>query len=354
MINFRLTLRYSQNDHLAQMPQLNRYWTHRDNLSDSRFFMDIQRKIHVNFMNHIFNNQHEAIKQLQAQDFDVFHPTYYQPYFLKYLKKRPYIVTIYDMIQETYPDNFDRRDPAPAWKKRLVEDATQIIAISDNTKKDIVKFLGMDPDRIQVIHLASSFNPEKDPPLPRLGGEKNIPEKYLLFCGNRFSYKNFTFMIKALSPVLKKEVNMHLVCAGGGKFTDSEKKLIREIGLVSRVHNFPADDATLVQLYNNAYAFIFPSLYEGFGIPVLEAFSCGCPALLSNTSSLPEVGGDAALYFDPVDGASLADSVERIIADESIRANLIARSRERAKLFSWEKTAAMTKKVYETALEHYH
>jgi len=100
-------------------------------------------------------------------------------------------------------------------------------------------------------------------------------------------------------------------------------------------------------LYKNALVFIFPSLYEGFGLPVLEAFSCGCPTLLSNTSSLPEIGGDAALYFDPHDPASLTDALEHIISDNSLRKQLILKGYERSKLFSWEKTAKATKNVYE-------
>jgi glycosyltransferase involved in cell wall biosynthesis len=255
------------------------------------------------------------------------------------------------MLHETYPGTFVNQDPTSEWKKILAENATKIIAISEHTKADIIKFLDIDPERIQVIYLASSFNPKK---ISRPFGQNTMhspPEKYLLFLGNRILYKNFRFLIEALVPVFKKNSNLHLVCAGGGQFTQSECRLMRQMKIYSRVHSFPADDTTLQQLYKNAYAFIFPSLYEGFGIPVLEAFSCGCPAVLSNTSSLQEVGGDAALYFDPGNRISLADTIERILSDERTREDLIARGRERVKLFSWEKTAAMTKEVYEAALE---
>jgi glycosyltransferase involved in cell wall biosynthesis len=164
-------------------------------------------------------------------------------------------------------------------------------------------------------------------------------------------YKNFPFFIEALSTVFKKHDHLHLVCAGGGIFSASERYLFQSIGVLSRVHWFPADDATLLYLYRNAYAFVFPTLYEGFGLPVLDAFSCGCPALLSDTGSLPEIGGNAALYFDPTDKASLTATIEQILSEERLKRDLIARGRERAKLFSWEKTAAMTKKVYEAVIE---
>jgi len=351
-IDFHLALRYSQNEHLHQHSQLNRFWTQRNNFfSDSQFFTNLQKKIHINALNHIFNNPNESIIWLKKQEYDVFHPTYYNPYFLKYLGKRPYILTIYDMIHEKYPGNFDKRDLTSIRKKILAENATGIVAISESTKADIMKFLDIESHLIQVIHLASSFNPEKNPEQIRLNGRDDFPEKYFLFVGNRSGYKNFTFLIEALFPVFKNNEKLHLICAGGGNFSDSEKELMRVMDMSSRVHIFPADDATLPYLYKNAYAFIFPSLYEGFGIPVLEAFSCSCPTVLSNTSSLPEVGGDAALYFDPVDSASMINVIEKILSDENLREDLITKGRSRSKLFSWEKTASMTKKVYEMVKE---
>jgi len=351
-IGFRLALRYSQNDLLHQYAQLNRFWTRRNAFfSDTQVITNLQRKIRFNFLNHLFNNRNESIRWLKGRDFDLFHPTYYDPYFLTYLQKRPYILTMYDMVHETYPGIFEKGDPTSEWKKILAKNASKIIAISEHTKADIIKFLDIEPERIQVIYLASAFNPEKIPRALRQIPEDTPPEKYLLFLGNRILYKNFTFLIEALVPVFQKNSDLHLICAGGGSFTQSELSLLRKMNITSRVHSFPADDNTLQHLYRNAVAFVFPSLYEGFGIPVLEAFSCGCPAVLSNTSSLPEIGGDAALYFDPYNRISLADSIERVLSDEQMRKNLIARGCERAKLFSWQKTAAVTKEVYKSALE---
>jgi glycosyltransferase involved in cell wall biosynthesis len=351
-IEFRLALRYSLNEILHQKPRLNRFWTCRNDLfTDSQFFSNLQKTIHLNVLNHIFNNKQEAVRRLKEQDFEVFHPTYYDPYFLKYLGKCPYILTMYDMTHEQYPANFDSRDATTARKKLLAENAKEIIAISENTKADIVKFLDVDPGKIQVIPLASSLNPENVPWITLRDRARNLPEKYLLFIGNRISYKNFAFLVKALCPVFESHGELHLVCAGGGKFSGPEMELLRKMNMTSRVHLCPADDATLVQLYRNAYAFVFPSLYEGFGIPVLEAFSCRCPAVLSNTGSLPEVGADAALYFDPADETSLRDVIERILSDEHLRDGMIEKGLERVTLFSWEKTAVMTKKVYSSAIE---
>ena len=347
-IDFRLALHYSQNEHLHQNPQVNRFWTHRnDFFSDSRFFSALQKKIHINVLNHIFNNQRESVKQLKGQDFDLFHPTYYDPYFLKHLGKKPYVLTIYDMIHEIFPDTFDKNDMTRNRKKTLADNAKKIIAISENTKKDIIKYLDVPEDKIQVIYLADSLSRTKNTNPSNVLDSIRVPEKYLLFVGNRSGYKNFTFLFEALFSVLKKDKNLHIICAGGGFFSASEKNLMQKMDMISRTHYYSADDATLLYLYKNAYAFVFPSLYEGFGIPVLEAFSCGCPTVLSNTSSLPEVGGDAALYFDPVDSVSVTNIIEQILSDENLREDLITKGYSRSKLFSWEKTALMTKKVYE-------
>ena len=350
-IDFRLALRYSQNEHLHQNSQLNHFWTHRDDFfSDSWFFSALQKKTHVNVPNHIFNHQGESLKQLKAQNFDVFHPTYYDTYFLRNPIKKPYVITIYDMIHEEFSDTFYKNDQnIRNMKKILADNAKEIIAISENTKSDIIKYMDVPKEKIHVIYLGDSLSRTKNGNFSNIPVSIRVPKKYLLFVGNRDKYKNFTFFLEDLIPVLRKDRNLHLICAGGGVFSDSEKKLM--LDTLTRIHYYPADDRTLQYLYKNACAFIFPSLYEGFGIPIMEAFSCGCPVLMSNTSSFPEVGGDAALYFDPVNKNSLTVNLERILSDETLRKNLIRKGYGRAKSFSWEKTAMMTKKVYEIALE---
>jgi glycosyltransferase involved in cell wall biosynthesis len=173
---------------------------------------------------------------------------------------------------------------------------------------------------------------------------------YILFVGNRSSYKNFTFFIESVAPLLLKNNELQVCCAGGEPFSPREILCFKNFQILHKVHHIQPDDHTMKNLYKNALAFIFPSLYEGFGLPVLEAFSCGCPTLLSNTSSLPEIGSDAALYFDPYDPASLTDALEHIISDNNLRMQLILKGYERSKQFSWEKTANATKKVYEQAV----
>ncbi len=128
--------------------------------------------------------------------------------------------------------------------------------------------------------------------------------------------------------------------------TKEEKKRIEQLRIDDRAHQMQLTDRSLCQTYMHAKAFVFPSLYEGFGLPVLEAFTCACPAVLSNTSSLPELGGDAAAYFDPKDIGSIERTLAKVVFDEDLRLEMVNKGLERAKQFSWDKTAAETKKVY--------
>jgi glycosyltransferase involved in cell wall biosynthesis len=289
-------------------------------------------------------NEYHCKNQIRRGNFDVFHPTYYNPYFLKILKTRPYVLTVYDLIHELFPEGF-KRDNIAEQKKQVIECATKIIAISENTKTDIIKFYDIDPKKIEVISLATSLQmPVSDSPL-------NLPQKYILFVGNREAYKNFSFFLKSISTLLKDMEDLFLICAGGGVFSDTEMHLMKDIGLSRKVLHHPiANDSTLSHLYRNAILFVFPSLYEGFGIPVLEAFSCGCPVAASNCSSLPEVGGEAVNYFDPNNPDSIQKVVEDIIQNNSVQESLRTRGYQRLKLFSWEKTTLNTKNVYDNLL----
>jgi glycosyltransferase involved in cell wall biosynthesis len=153
--------------------------------------------------------------------------------------------------------------------------------------------------------------------------------------------------MKTLSKI---NINSSLICAGGGNFTVQERKDINRLQLSDKIIQMDIDDNMLPYLYSKAQAFVFPSLYEGFGIPVLEAFACGCPVLLSNRSSLPEVGGDAARYFDPESVPSLVERLAEVIEDKAIADDMKTKGINRSKLFSWENTALKTIEAYKKAL----
>lgn len=288
------------------------------------------------------NDAHKA-KLFNNSKYDVFHPTYYDPYFLKLIGRKPFVLTVYDMIHEIFPEMYASDDPTSQWKKELVEKAAKVIAISESTKRDLVRILGTPEDKISVVHLANSLTSNVEG-----GCTIALPEKFILFVGERIRYKNFDRFIFSIAKLLKKEPELYVICAGGGGITEEESARFRELEIADRVLQYSVDDGLLRHLYSTAVMFVFPSLYEGFGMPVLEAFSCGCPVVLSNTSSFPEVAGEAAYYVDPLDGPAIGNAVARLLPNSELRARLIKAGLERVKQFSWEKTANSTMKIYET------
>ena len=290
-------------------------------------------------------NKPNNIWKLKQQKFDVFHPTYYDPYFLKFFGKKPFVLTVYDMIHEKFSEMFPVTDKTTEQKRLLVEKATKIIAISESTKKDLIEIFGTDESKIEVVYLGNSMFPKSD---IKLGFD--IPKKYLFFVGSRGLYKNFERFIKSISELLNQDNELFVLCAGGGKFSSSEMQLMSELGISKQVLQYNLDDDSLAYFYKNALAFIFPSLYEGFGIPVLESFACGCPLLCSNLSSLPEVAGKAACYFDPYSEESIKNAVMKVLDNTNLREDLMKNGYEQLNKFSWKKTAEETKNIYESVL----
>jgi glycosyltransferase involved in cell wall biosynthesis len=295
-------------------------------------------------------NRAASIGALRANNFDIFHPSYYHTYFLKYIpEKKPFVITFYDLIHEKFGNHFPQlRDRYVNNRALLLGKASKVIAISENTKKDIIEYYKTEAEKIEVVHLASSLLPPQDP--GTAGAAQQLPDRFLLFVGNRSMYKNFDLFVKAIAPLLRHDDSLMLVCAGGGAFTAEETKTFSELRISHKLLFAPAGNASLSRLYQHALAFFFPTLYEGFGIPILEAFGCGCPVVVSNTSSLPEVAGDAALYFDPLNEESMRNAAQRIVNETHTRAQLIQKGYERNKLFSWEATARKTFEVYKSLL----
>ncbi|PID60303.1 glycosyl transferase family 1 [candidate division KSB3 bacterium] len=288
------------------------------------------------------SNQLAVLERLQHSSCDIFHPTYYDPYFLDRLHDTPFVLTVFDMIHERYPEYFRLTERVSAHKYRICQSAARIITISEQTRRDLISFFGIAPEIIDVVYLANSLVLADDELAVKL------PDFYLLFTGSRKIYKNFYFLLRALADILRDN-NITLVCTGKA-FSAAEYQFFELLGVENHVRHISADDNTLAALYHHALAFVFPSLYEGFGIPVLEAFACGCPAILSNSSSLPEVGGDAAAYFEAKDARSIQEAVTRVIFHEELRRELIAKGTERLQHFSWERTARQTATVYARAL----
>lgn len=287
-------------------------------------------------------NRERALARIRAGGFDLLHPTYFDPYFLDALGDRPFVLTVYDLAHDVFPALFAASDDTAARRARLVAKAARILAISHHTKQDLVERLHVDPERIDVVHLGFAWSAPEAPPPP-------LPARYVLYTGTRFAYKNWAPFVEAIAPLLLAEQDLHLVCTGH-PLTAHERAHLERLGIAARVVHVDATDGILRALYRRATVFVFPSLYEGFGFPALEAFAEGCPAALARTSSLPEVGGDAAVYFDPNDAASIRETVGRVLADAPLRADLAARGRERVRAFTWEQTCAGTADAYGRAL----
>lgn len=269
----------------------------------------------------------------------LFHPTYYDPYFLEYIGNNPYVITVHDMIHEKFSSCFLDADKVINQKKEVITHANRIIAISENTKKDIIELLHINPNKIDVIYHSTSMKAFTGRPNP------NIPSNFLLFVGDRAPYKNFNRLIRVFSVLSKEDKELNLICTGM-PFSRSEKEFIDQLGVTDKILQIKATDKLLCELYSQAKLFIFPSLYEGFGIPILEAYACHCPVALSNASCFPEIAGDAGIYFDPYSEKSIIESIREVIYDEDKRSSLIQAGNERLKLFSWEKAARLTERTY--------
>ena len=266
----------------------------------------------------------------------ILHETYYSE---KALSPRgtKTVLTVYDMIHERLPQYFAPNDPLTRRKRIAVERADHIFCISESTKRDLVEFLGTDSKKISVVYLASS--------LQTIGEKKKTEKPYILFVGPRWGYKNFPTLLKAYgeSQMLKK--NFDLICVGGGAFSNAEKTAMSSFQ-IENCHQVSGGDNVLAQYYRDAAVFVYPSEYEGFGIPPLEAMSLDCPVITCNTSSLPEVCGDAALYFSPSDNAELKEQLESLLQSESKQQQFRNLGRKQVAKFSWKICAEATKLVY--------
>lgn len=292
-------------------------------------------------------NRRISNKIISMGNFDIFHPTYFNPYFLNHLKNKPFVITVHDMTHELFPDKMNKWDKSSEHKKLLVNKAKKIICVSNNTKNDLIKLFQAEEENIKVIYHGNSLNYKRD---LQFESSLKLPEKFILYVGSRKYYKNFIFMIKALADLIKEGNDLKLICAGGGKFSKDEIKLFTELKIWNKIIQLNVNDKILGALYSNASCFVFPSLYEGFGIPILEAFSCGCPVICSNSSSLPEIGGDAAEFFDPKDLQAIRNAVEIVLTDQDKRKKMISLGFKRLKNFNWEKSAMQTFELYKECL----
>jgi glycosyltransferase involved in cell wall biosynthesis len=268
----------------------------------------------------------------------VLHKTYYGP---RRRTTRPVVVTVYDMIHERFPDQFSRENPTSEWKRHWIMRADLVLAISEATRLDVIEILDVPSEKIAVTHLSAG------PEFYRSYLSSSEPKARIIYVGGRRGYKNFGLILSALA-ILDEDISM--VAVGGGAWTPTERDAISRLRLEGRVDRLDADDELLARLMRGSLCLVVPSLSEGFGLPVVEAMAAGCPVLCADVPALSEVGGDAALLFDPKDAGALATCIDQIAGDPGERRARIRAGIERAStLFTRSNMIDQTLSAYASA-----
>jgi len=319
---------------LSKVGGVRRYFSH---------YLPLLKKINPNI---------QLINTSAGKHSDIFHSIYYTTH---RNKKIPQVVTVYDMIHELFPEYFPgiKNSLFRRKKKRVIQSADAVICISKNTQHDLFRFYKLDRDKTHVIYpgVGKPFKKIIDQKIKqKFFKKRRLGKPFLLYVGHRGRYKNFLTLVNAYASWSENR-KIDLVTVGGIKFTPQEKNLFNRLGLASKIHNFQSiSDHQLALFYNCAYAFIFPSLYEGFGLPLIEAMACGTLVLASNKSSFPEIGQDSILYFEPENVTSITGALNKSLSEDK-KEKLIRKGLVRAKYFSWEKTARQTLKVYQQLIQ---
>lgn len=291
-------------------------------------------------------NQAAMGNQVGSYSPDILHETYFSKHAVALGKNQARVLTVYDMIHELSPQYFKAWDRTSRNKRLAVARADHVICISANTRRDLLDIFDVPSAKVSVVHLGFDSQQAIDTAPERL-----VDEPYLLYVGIRSGYKNFQRLLEAYAATKALHRNFRLVCFGGGNFLDSEVQQFKDLGLSGdRLSWMGGSDDVLMKLYQYAAAFVYPSLYEGFGIPPLEAMAHDCPVVCSSGSSISEVVGDAGEFFDPRDCDSIARAIEMVAGSQARADELRSLGRVRIKSFTWEQCANQTHDVYSSLM----
>lgn len=283
-----------------------------------------------------------------------FTPSHYAPRF----SPVPTVISIMDVSYLLFPELFRKSDlyQLQRWTKYSVEKSKKVITISNSSKNDIIKAYNLSPGRVSVVYPGIKRFDDLTPhiySMSELQTQYGLSDKYLLFVGTLQPRKNISRLIEAFARLLKetnaKDVNQLVIVGKKGWLYEEILAAPKKFGIEQEVKFLDfVPDKDLPLLYKNALCFVCPSLYEGFGLPILEAMRYGCPVITSNVSSLPEAGGDACLYVDPTDVNDITEKIKKVLKDKKLREKMIERGREQVKKFSWEKAAKETLEILES------
>jgi glycosyltransferase involved in cell wall biosynthesis len=289
---------------------------------------------------------------------DLFHAPHYV---VSPLMPRPYVVTIHDCIHLRFPQYLPNRRAhvyARAMMTMAARRASRVLTVSNASKEDILRYLGVPADKVEVIYngLDARFAaPPTAEAIERVRDRYMLPSRFVLYAGNIKPHKNVDRLIEAYALVRQRGFEDLKLLIIGEEVTRFPhlRRLVHRHHLHGHVRFFGyVADATLSVLYRLASVFVFPSLYEGFGLPPLEAMAMGAPVIASNVSSLPEVVGDAAILIDPTSPDAIADAIARVLTDDALRADLVRRGHARAQAFSWERSVDRVRQVYRELARH--
>ena len=276
---------------------------------------------------------------------DVLHETYYSRSAVA-PASIPTVLTVHDMIHERFASMFPQRVSIAQQKAAAVSRAGHVICVSENTRRDLLEFYELDPNKVSVVHHGYDVLKAGEGSEEAASALKKS-QPYLLYVGERGFYKNFKAFLRAYAGSAWLGKNFRIICFGGGGFQADELELIRELDIKpGQIEQIGGGDNLLAVHYQNAAAFVYPSLYEGFGMPPLEAMALGCPVICSNTSSIPEVVGDAGEYFDPEHIESIRASLESVLQSTERRAELIRKGFKKCVEYSWNRCASETLEIY--------
>jgi len=287
---------------------------------------------------------------------DVYHPTLNR--IMPAVRSRRIVVTQHDCTHERFPHLFRNTDAFIRIKRKIFSLADAILCVSQSSRQDLLHFYDLDEAKTHVVH--HGFSPlEEDPAMePIEPTEQRDPrstppgDPYLLYVGSRTDYKNFMSLLEAYAQAGLAE-DYRLVAVGGGPSSAAEETRITQLGVAGRVSLLPrASDRALAKLYRDASLFVYPTLYEGFGFPPLEAMSLGCPVLANRTSSIPEICGKAAFYFQSQDPAELAAALTSTLQDVDGLREKRRLGYEQVRLYDWSRTARRTLEVYAGCSPH--
>lgn len=315
------------------------------------------KKILANIPHYSWSEQISLPFILSKYKLDLMHFTHFNA---PVLYRKPSVVTIHDLTIKFFPG---KKHTSPLMRfgyqfalGSIVKRSKKIIAVSKHTKQDLLSLYRLPQEKIRVIHLGVNprFHIIHDKKLQNDFLEKTgLFEPYLLYTGNWRDHKNLVNLVRAFGILkMRFRIPHFLVITGKDDpwYPEVKEEVKKEHleGQVRFTGIIPPEDLPL--LYNCAALYVFPSLYEGFGLPALEAFACGTPVAASKLTSIPEVCGDAALYFNPRDPEDMAKTIYTLVTDEAKRKESIEKGLKRVSLFSWEKTAKITLEVYREAL----